>query len=198
MSNLDTIALVLQILATVITVATAVGTLGYWLARKFAEVEKRFIAIESRMENRFIAMESRFTIIENRIESLEKSILALAEATKSAQEFIIDFLVYEGSLKRESTSFAKAEISRIYAQFRTMKTLSEFTEEDLEEMGRLIEKDELTWEEAQKLKQLVTKAIKEYGHKFPALWKIYWYAELMAALAIKKEVEEKRKQKSQQ
>jgi len=190
-SNLDTIALVLQILATVITVATAVGTLGYWLARKFAEVEKRFIALESRMEN-------RFTIIENRIESLEKSILALAEATKSAQEFIIDFLAYEGILKRESASFAKAEISRIYAQFRTMKPHSEFTEEDLKEMGRLIEKDELTWEEAQKLKQLVTKAIKEYGHKFPALWKIYWYAELMAALAIKKEVEEKRKQKSQQ
>ena len=96
MSNLDTIALVLQILATVITVATAVGTLGYWLARKFAEVEKRFIALESRMEN-------RFTIIENRIESLEKSILALAEATKSAQEFTIDFLAYEGILKREST-----------------------------------------------------------------------------------------------
>ncbi len=170
------ISTLLQLMVTIISIVTSVGTLGYWLARRFTILEKR-------ME-----------FIEKRIESLERSLLALAEITKSAQEFLLDFLTYEGILRRESVIFAKTEINRIYHKFELMKPYSEFTQEDLKEMGRLIKKDELTWEEAQRLKQLVWKAIKEYGHKFPALWKIYWYAEFMAALAIKKEVESKKKQ----
>jgi len=61
--------------ATVLTVVTSIGTLAYWLGRKFTEIDSRFKLIDERfktIDERFRSIDERFKQIDKRFEQIEK------------------------------------------------------------------------------------------------------------------------------
>jgi hypothetical protein len=101
----------------------------------------------------------------------------LVHSIKHSTEFLIEILSYESIVRKEAAEPTKSEIRRIYSslEYRYSHKVNPFMKQDLERMKYLIEKEELTYEEAEELRQLAEKACKEYCHEIPEIWKIYWY-----------------------
>ena len=115
---------------------------------------------------------------------------------------MIEMFSYEGILRKEAANLMKNEITRIFNTFTTRLTLmspNPITKEELLEIKKYIEKDELTYEEALRFKELAAKLVEEYGREFPELWKIYWYAVFWvgASLRLAKERREKQEKKEE-
>ncbi|RSN77706.1 hypothetical protein D6D85_02480, partial [Candidatus Methanodesulfokora washburnensis] len=91
--------------------------------------------------------------MDRRLESLETSLKAymhekfnsLKKNLRSVNEFMIDFLSYEGVLRREASELLRREMSRVLSGNPITDVL---TEEERIRLKELIEKDELTLEEA--------------------------------------------------
>lgn len=85
-------------------------------------------------------------------------------------------LAYEGAPRREAVSVVKGEVARLFDALGARIRGNPITKEELEEIRKYIEKDELTLEEAYRFKELAWKLVEEYRREFPDVWKIYWYA----------------------
>jgi len=90
-------------------------------------------------------------------------------------------LTAEGVVKRDRADLLKGELRRVLA----LAKANPLTEEEWKRLAELIEKDELTYEEAIWLREIARRLIKEYGT--PETWKLHIYASIWVALARKKE-----------
>jgi len=199
-------------LADIIEILSAIGSLGglfsilslaYWFRRKFAQIEERFKQIEERfkmiderfkqidrrfdqIDSRFKQADDKFEKVDSRFERLEASLKAyidekfdsLKRSVKSVNEFIVDFLSYEGVLKRE--------ISRVLSANPITDAL---TEEERKRLKELLEKDELTLEEADELYAIADKLVEKYGHKYTEVWKLLWYSRFWIGYNLRKQKE---------
>jgi len=199
-------------LADIIEILSAIGSLGglfsilslaYWFRRKFARIEERFKQIEERfkmiderfkqidrrfdqIDSRFKQADDKFEKVDSRFERLEASLKAyidekfdsLKRSVKSVNEFIVDFLSYEGVLKRE--------ISRVLSANPITDAL---TEEERKRLKELLEKDELTLEEADELYAIADKLVEKYGHKYTEVWKLLWYSRFWIGYNLRKQKE---------
>ncbi len=202
-------------MADIIEILSAIGSLGglfsiislaYWFGRKFAQIEERFKQIEERfkmiderfkqIDRRFDQIDSRFKQVDDKFSSLEASLKAyidekfnsLKRSVKSVNEFIVDFLSYEGVLKREAGELLKREISRVLSANPITDAL---TEEERKRLKELLEKDELTLEEADELYAIADKLVEKYGHKYTEVWKLLWYSRFWIGYNLRKQKEKK-------
>jgi chromosome segregation ATPase len=188
-------------------------SLAYWFGRKFAQIEERFKQIEERfkmiderfkqidrrfdqIDSRFKQADDKFEKVDSRFERLEASLKAyidekfdpLKRSVKSVNEFIVDFLSYEGVLKREAGELLKREISRVLSANPITDAL---TEEERKRLKELLEKDELTLEEADELYAIADKLVEKYGHKYTEVWKLLWYSRFWIGYNLRKQKEKK-------
>jgi len=153
------VELLLTAVGTIGAVAASTASLAYWLGRKFAEIEKRFAEIDKRFEE----FDRRFN--------------ELAQATRDQFEFF-RVLGFRGVLEARDVDFVKGELARL-------ARLNPLTEEELRRIRELVEKEELTLEEADELRELARKFVKEHGDR-PGAWKLLIYASIMRGIALRK------------
>ncbi len=160
---------------------------------RFRAIDERFKIIDERfkaIDERFKAIDERFNSLEKRIGSLEGEINSLGERVRrlglaftSYQEFFVDFLVSEGVIKRERREFVRDEARRLFSL-----ATNPLTKEEWKRIKELLDKDDLSLEEALELRELARKVVLEHGDR-PEAYKLHIYATIMVALARKKEAE---------
>ena len=97
-------------IATILTILGSIGSLAYWLGRRFTEIEGRFRVIDEKFKQVDERFGIRFRELEKRIENLRISIMS---ATRSIQAFTFDFLSIKGLITRDERDFAIRQIDRI-------------------------------------------------------------------------------------
>ncbi len=161
---------------------------------RFRQIDERFKQIDERFQSidrRFMEIESELSGIKGEVKSLKSLILRLTEAVKSSQEFMVDFLAYEGVLRKEASDVLKREISRVLGLVSMQP--NPLTKEEVERLKQLIEKDELTLEEAEELYQIANKLVYEYGTS--ETWKLLLYARFWIGYNLRKMREQREKEK---
>ncbi len=191
-----------------------IGILGgglFWLGGEFREIRMRFKEIDERfrqIDERFKQIDDRFKEIDMRFDELrsyvdkrfnelrsyvderfnelksyiDSRINRLSEAFNDYQEFFVEYLSAEGLLKPERATMVKNEARRI---MRLATSTNPLTKEEWKRLGELLDKDDLTLEEALELRELARKVVKEYG-EYPEAWKLHIYASIMVGRALRK------------
>jgi len=182
------VELLLTAIGTIGAVAASTASLAYWLGRKFAEIEKKFEYVDKKFEEidkRFERIDKRFEEMDKKleevikiVEELEGRFDELAQATRDQFEFFAEFLGFRGVLEAKDVEFVKGELARL-------ARLNPLTEEELKRIRELVEKEELTLEEANELRELARKFVKEHGN-VPGAWKLLIYASIMRGIALRK------------
>jgi hypothetical protein len=171
--------------ASVVEIVTSIGVLAslvaiatgfLWLGRRLGLLEGRLSLVEARLGARLDSLEVRFN--------------TALRLFRSSQEFLVDLLAYEGLMRREAYILARSEIQRLF----TITTVNPLTEEEKRRALELLNKDELTLEEAQELYRIADKVVEEYPDRVEA-WKLLWYSRFWIGYNLRKmkEAEEKKK-----
>jgi polyhydroxyalkanoate synthesis regulator phasin len=114
---------------------------------------------------------SRLTRVEKDIERLGERLDRLTNAIVNVGEAIVDFLRFRGVLKPEEADYLKSDIKRL-----TSIAINPFTEAERRRLLELVDKDDLTLEEAEELHNLARKFYREYIEKTPDAIKVLLYA----------------------
>jgi len=154
------VTVLVTVLSTVVTVVVTVGTVAYWLGSKLTEMEKDIEALRSDVNAGF-----------NR----------LANAIDNVGEVIVDYLGLRGVLDPKDVYYLRAEIRRLAST-----TTNPFTEAERKRLLELVDKDDLTLEEAEELHNLARKFYREYIEKTPDAYKVLLYAAVMLGATYKK------------
>lgn len=196
--------------------ATIVG-LGYWLGKKFAQIDSRFAVINQRLEfleqrssyfdNKFKELQeyidkkfeesknytdTRLGELENRLNS---KIERHATAYTNYQEFFVEFLVSQKVIRPE---YKRLLVSHAAKTMR-LAVSNPLTKEEWEKLKTYFDKslkDELTPEEAEEFLELARKVVKEYGEHDEA-WKLHIYATITYALIVQRQAEQEEQEKQQ-
>jgi hypothetical protein len=138
----------------------------------------------------FLWLGRRLGLLEGRLDQLEVRIDTALRLFRSSQELLVDLMAYEGLMRREAYILARSEIQRLF----TITTVNPLTEEEKRRALELLNKDELTLEEAQELYRIADKVVEEYPDRVEA-WKLLWYSRFWIGYNLRKmkEAEEKKK-----
>ena len=148
------------ILSTVVTVVVTVGTVAYWLGSRLTGVEKDIEGLRSEMRSGF-----------NR----------LANVINSVGEIIAVYLGSRGVLKPEDVYILRTVIKGLAST-----ATNPFTEAERRRLLELVDKDDLTIEEAEELHRLARKFYEEYIDKTPDAFKVLFYAAAMLGITYRK------------
>jgi len=122
-----------------------------------------------------------------RFDKLEERVERVGRVVRSANELFVDLLGYEGILRAEAVTFAKSELARILELAE-----NPLTKEEKERLKQLLEKDDLTLEEAQELYRIADKLVEEHGDKIEA-WKLLWYSRAWIGINWRRMAEQRKK-----
>jgi len=157
---MDIVTVLVTVLSTVVTVAVAVSTVAYWLG-------------------------SRLTGVEKDIEGLRRDVNAgfnrLANVINSVGEYIVVYLGSRGVLKPEDVYILRTVIKGLAST-----ATNPFTEAERRRLLELVDKDDLTLEEAEELHRLARKFYEEYIDKTPDAFKVLLYAAAMLGITYRK------------
>ena len=184
-----------------------IGILGgglFWLGGEFREIRMRFKEIDERfrqIDERFKEIDRRFDELKSYVDErfnelkgyvddrfnelkgyIDFKVNRLSEAFNDYQEFFVEYLSAEGLLKPEKATMVKNEARRI---MKLATSTNPLTKEEWKRLGELLDKDDLTLEEALELRELARKVVKEYG-EYPEAWKLHIYASIMVGRALRK------------
>jgi hypothetical protein len=129
---------IVTILSTVATVAAIVGTAMYKLGDKLARIEKD-------------------------IEALRSGFNRLANVITNTNEITIEYLGLRGILNQGGVGFLRTVIKNL----ASTATTNPLTEAERKRLLELVDKDDLTIEEAEELYRLARKLYREYIEKTP-------------------------------
>ena len=168
---------------------------------RFAQIDERFESLEKRISGAIKDLEGKIgdtaeslegrisdvaKSLEGRIsdvaKSLEGRINGIARATKSQLEFFAEFLGFRKILEQRDVVFVKSELSRLL--MAQAKAINPLTKEETRRLKELIEKDKLTLQEADELREIARKLVDEYGHEISETWKLLIYASIMRGIAL--------------
>ena len=166
--------LLLSVLGSTLTILASIASLAYWLGRKFAQIDARFRAIDER----FKAVDARFDALERRIGSV-------AEAARNQLEFFTEFLGFRRIIERGDVEVVRGELRRLSSLL-----LNPLTREEAARLRELLDKEKLSLEEADELREIARKLVREYGDRVGETWKLLMYASIMRGLALS-ELEER-------
>ena len=164
------------------------------LRGRVAGVENRLAQLEERVrgvEEGLSSLREDFTDFKARVaarfDRLEERVERMGRAVRSANELFIDLLGYEGVLRAEAVTFAKSELARVLELAE-----NPLTKEEKERLKQLLEKDDLTLEEAQELYKIADKLVEEHGDRIEA-WKLLWYSRAWIGINWRRMAEQRRK-----
>jgi hypothetical protein len=164
---MDIVTVLVTVLSTVVTVSVAVGSAAYWLGSRLTKID------------------SRLTGVEKDIEGLRRDVNAgfnrLANAIDSVGESIVEYLGLRGVLDPKDVYYLRAEIRRLAST-----ATNPFTEAERKRLLELVDKDDLTLEEAEELHNLARKFYREYIEKTPDAYKVLLYAAVMLGATYRK------------
>ena len=155
---------------------------------RLAQLEERESGVEeglSSLREDFAEFKARVTA---RFDRLEERVERMGRAMRSANELFVDLLGYEGVLRAEAVTFAKAELARVLE----LASGNPLTKEERERLKQLLEKDDLTLEEAQELYRIADKLVEEHGDRIEA-WKLLWYSRAWIGINWRRMAEQRRK-----
>ena len=190
------------ILGTLLTILASLISLAYWLGRKFAQVDARFKAIDERFkaveggvnalrrefDEKLSSFERKF---DEKLSSVERKAGSVAEAARNQLEFFTEFLGYRGVISQRDAAFVKGELYRLSAM------LNPLTKEEAIRLKELLDKEKLTLEEADNLREIARKLVSEYGDRVGEAWKLLIYASIMRGIALS-ELEERKEREGEQ
>jgi len=154
---------------------------------RLAQLEERESGVEeelSSLREDFAEFKARVTA---RFDRLEERMERMGRAVRSANELFIDLLGYEGVLRAEAVTFAKSELARVLELAE-----NPLTKEEKERLKQLLEKDDLTLEEAQELYKIADKLVEEHGDRIEA-WKLLWYSRAWIGINWRRMAEQRKK-----
>ncbi|MGC9021387.1 MAG: hypothetical protein ACP5KE_09300 [Candidatus Methanodesulfokora sp.] len=168
----------LTMLGNILTIVISVGSLAYWLGRKFARIDERFKLIDERfkmVDERFSRIDERFKLIDERIDSIIR-------ATTSQMEFFTEFLGFRKVIEERDVTFIVSQLHRI----SSVHLANPLTKEEAKRLDELLDKKELTLEEADELREIARRLVREHGHEDETVWKLLIYASIMRGIAMRK------------
>ena len=164
------------------------------LRGRVAGVENRLAQLEERVrgvEEGLSSLREDFTDFKARVaarfDRLEERVERMGRAVRSVNELFIDLLGYEGVLRAEAVTFAKSELARVLELAE-----NPLTKEEKERLKQLLEKDDLTLEEAQELYKIADKLVEEHGDRIE-VWKLLWYSRAWIGINWRRMAEQRRK-----
>ncbi|MBO3801985.1 MAG: hypothetical protein JTT12_06670 [Candidatus Brockarchaeota archaeon] len=200
--------LLVAMLGSLITIFASIGSLAYWLGRKFTQIDARLEALEKKIDERFEVAEKRtnerFEALEKKIDerfevteertnerfnTIERKTGNIVEATRNQLEFFTEFLGFRKVIEQRDVTFVRGELSRLFSISNPL------TKEESKRLKELLDKDKLTLQEADELREIARKLVREYGDKVGETWKLLMYASLMRGIALS-ELEEQEKQEN--
>jgi len=173
------------------------------MEERFKLIDERFKAIDERfkaIDERFKSIDSRFDELKAYVDGkfselrgyVDRRFERLSEANVGFYELLLDFLGLRGVVGEPEARFLKREAGRLFK----MATLNPLTKEEWEKIKEYFEKEELTVDEAMEFRELTRKVVKEYW-MYPEAWKLHYYACIMVGIALRKQMLEEEKKKSQ-
>jgi hypothetical protein len=200
---------IISILSIVIPILSSIIYLGFWIGRKFGEIDERFRAVDERfrlLESRFDELkkyvDDRFIELKNYVDNrfndlrsyIDNRVERIGRAFSSYQEFLVEYLSVKGIVSVEETRLLKGEANRIFV----LASLNPFTKEEWEKLKKYLDKDpnDFTLEEAEEFRELGRKAIREYWDR-PEAYKLHMYTCVVYGLTLRKLDEKEKKKESQ-
>jgi Skp family chaperone for outer membrane proteins len=144
------------------------GLLEERLNEKLSSLEKSFDEKLSSLERRF----------DEKLSSVERKVGSVAEAARNQLEFFTEFLGYRRVISWRDVTFVKGELYRLSAAPNPL------TKEEAARLKELLDKEKLTLEEADELREIARKLVREYGDRVGEAWKLLIYASIMRGLAL--------------
>jgi len=146
---------------------------------KLGLLEERFneklSSLEKSFDEKLSSLERRF---DEKLNMVERKVSSVAEAARNQLEFFTEFLGYKRVISWRDVTFVKGELYRLSAM------LNPLTKEEAARLKELLDKEKLTLEEADELREIARKLVKEYGDRVGEAWKLLIYASIMRGLAL--------------
>jgi hypothetical protein len=187
--------LLLTMLGNLITILISIVSLAYWLGKKFTQIDERFKIIDEKfkvIDEKFKAVDERFNnferAINGRFDVMERRISSIMEATRNQLEFFTEFLGFRKVIEQRDVTFVKGEL------YRLSSTHNPLTKEESIRLKELLDKEKLSLQEADELREIARKLVREYGDKIGETWKLLIYASIMRGIALSELEEEKRQE----
>ncbi|NAZ12972.1 MAG: hypothetical protein GU359_02315 [Desulfurococcales archaeon] len=218
---------IISILSIVIPILSSIIYLGFWIGRKFGEIDERFRAVDER----FKVVDDRFRLLENRFDELKRYVdTRFDELKKYVDDRFIELKNYVDNRFNDLRSYIDNRVERIG---RAFSSYQEFLIEYLSMKGVVSEKEvtilkneavrmsllaslnPFTKEEWEKLKKYLDKdpndftleeaeEFRELGRKAireywdrPEAYKLHMYTCVVYGLTLRKLDEKEKKKESQ-
>jgi DNA mismatch repair ATPase MutS len=218
---------IISILSIVIPILSSIIYLGFWIGRKFGEIDERFRAVDER----FKVVDDRFRLLENRFDELKRYVdTRFDELKKYVDDRLIELKNYVDNRFNDLRSYIDNRVERIG---RAFSSYQEFLIEYLSMKGVVSEKEvtilkneavrmsllaslnPFTKEEWEKLKKYLDKdpndftleeaeEFRELGRKAireywdrPEAYKLHMYTCVVYGLTLRKLDEKEKKKESQ-
>ncbi|MCI4456600.1 MAG: hypothetical protein JHC19_00775 [Desulfurococcaceae archaeon] len=218
---------IISILSIVIPILSSIIYLGFWIGRKFGEIDERFRAVDER----FKVVDDRFRLLENRFDELKRYVdTRFDELKKYVDDRFIELKNYVDNRFNDLRSYIDNRVERIG---RAFSSYQEFLIEYLSMKGVVSEKEvtipkneavrmsllaslnSFTKEEWEKLKKYLDKdpndftlekaeEFRELGRKAireywdrPEAYKLHMYTCVVYGLTLRKLDEKEKKKESQ-
>ena len=155
------------------------GSLERRYDEKLGLLEERFneklSSLEKSFDEKLSSLERRF---DEKLSSVERKVGSVAEAARNQLEFFTEFLGYRRVISWRDVTFVKGELYRLSAAPNPL------TKEEAARLKELLDKEKLTLEEADELREIARKLVREYGDRVGEAWKLLIYASIMRGLAL--------------
>jgi hypothetical protein len=165
---------VVTVLSTVTTVAVAVGTATYWLGVRLTGVEKDIEALKREVEGLRDELGRLRRDVENGFNRLTNT-------TVGVGEIMVRYLGVKGVLNPREVDFLRATLRSLAST-----VTNPLTPEERRRLLELVDKDDLTIEEAEELYRLARKVFDEYIDKTPDAVAALFYAIIKRVEAYEK------------
>ena len=181
--------LFLTMLGSLLTLLISIVSLAYWLGKKFAQMDERFRAIDERFKAVDESFDAFKKIINERFDVVERKIGNITEATRNQLEFFTEFLGFRKVIEQRDITFVKGELYRLSSIHNPL------TKEESSRLKELLDKEKLSLQEADELREIARKLVREYGDKIGETWKLLMYASVIRGIALS-ELEEQKQQEN--
>jgi len=194
-----------DIIASILTTLVTVGSLAYWLGKKFSQIDNKFEQIDRRFEQvnerfkqidyRFQQIDKRFEKIDNKFDEMRKEMnlrfdqlyRALVSFNQSTYTTLIDFMTLKGIFTRDEREFLVREVERLSKAYAITNPLkSDEVRFILEVMREIREKDpkEIDLSKLDKILEIADRLLRKEGTREAAE---LWFKTYMLKAILRKE-----------
>ena len=167
-------------IASILTTLITVGSLAYWLGKKFSQIDHRFEQIDHKFKQidlRFQQIDERFGKIDNKFSEMKKEMnlrfnqlyKALVSLNQSTYVTLIDFMTLKGIFTRNEREFLIREVERLSRAYTANPLKPEELRFILEVMKEIREKDpkEIDLSKLDKILEIADRLFRKEGTRFP-------------------------------